>query len=222
MKIPKWKTLLLAAGLILPLVAAAQDDTNEYVMTWQGTEFMTGANGKIVSRHFTQNDFVEEVAANNGLNPKSLEFVYRADKRDTVVVNKSDGTFVADVIQLQYTFTDVSNAPGTTIETFSVLNDEGHVNAIGSAFGTQTTHFNKSGAVTSFSYHGTMQYAFPETNAVFSGSFSTGRRVNIPAAHAALNRATPANPNSAAPVLLPVLHDMRQGVASATVSRARS
>lgn len=216
------KTLLLAAGLILPIAATAQDQ-EQYVMTWRGTAYMNNAQGKIVSRHFTENDFVEEVAANNGLDPKTLVFVYRADKRDTVVAMKSDGAFVADVIQLQYTFTDVSNAPGTSVERLAILNDEGHNIPLGSALGTQTSKFDKNGNLVSFSYHGSLQYAMPETNTVFSGTFSTGKLLKTTAAPIAQNRTRSGNSGPQAPPPIPaVVHEMRNGFASASPPRARS
>lgn len=215
------KTLLLAAGLIVPFIAGAQDQ-EQYVMTWRGTEYMNGPNGKIVTRHFTEADFVNEVAANNGLDPKTLVFVYRADKRDTVVAMKSDGTFVADVIQMQYTFTDVSNAPGTSVERLAILNDEAHDIPLGSALGTQTSRFDKNGNLTSFSFHGGLQYAMPETNAVFSGSFSTGKLLKTTPAPTAMNRTVPANPSSHSPPSVPAFREMKHGYASITPSRARS
>jgi len=54
-----------------------------------------------VAVQFTEQDFVNKVAQDNGLDPSTLVFVYRPDRRDTVVVRASNGAFIADVIQLE-------------------------------------------------------------------------------------------------------------------------
>jgi hypothetical protein len=117
--------------------------------------------------------------------PSLLVFVYRAEKRDTAVVYRSNGEFLADVYQMEYTYNDVTNPTGTTTYRQAFLNDEYHTNAIGSTFGIETKTVNKEGNLSSYSYHGTFQYAMgdsptpldPEVNTVWSGSFSTGARI---------------------------------------------
>ncbi len=98
-----------------------------------------------------------------------------------MVARKSDGAFIADVIQLQYTDTDVSNTDASKTVRQSFLNDEYHASALGSAFGTETIKWDKNGNISTYSYKGTFQYSMPDTGTVYSGSFSTGSRVKYPA-----------------------------------------
>src|SRR5882762_1916262 len=97
----------LALALIGPLVANGDD---LFRMTWRGTSYTTGANGQVVSKSFSEKDFVQQVATNNGLDPKTLVFVYRAAKRDTAVVLATNGQFISDVIQMENNFTDITNS----------------------------------------------------------------------------------------------------------------
>src|SRR5581483_3834229 len=92
-------------ALTQPLLDRADDLFRLY---WRGTYYTTNATGHIIARAFTEQDFVNKVAKDNGLDPSTLVFVYRPNKRDTVVV-RSNGAFVADVIQMEYTYTDVRN-----------------------------------------------------------------------------------------------------------------
>jgi enoyl-[acyl-carrier-protein] reductase (NADH) len=159
------------------LAAQAQEQTNQFLMNWHATGYTTNARGQIVATNLNQQTLINKVAADNGLNPKDLCFVYRVEKLDTAVVYKSNGVFVSDVYQMEYTFQDVTNQTGTTDFIQSLLNDEYHTNAIGSTFGVQTRNYNRAGYISNYSYHGSFQCSFPEDNVVFTGSFSTGARV---------------------------------------------
>ena len=120
-----------------------------------------------------------------------LCLVYRAEKRDMAVVYRSNGEFVADVYQTEYTYLDVTNAADTTTVRQAFLADEYHTDQngnpipTGSTVGIETKTVNKLGNITSYYYHGTFQYAMyggptpldPETNTVWTGTFFTGARV---------------------------------------------
>jgi hypothetical protein len=179
MKTDKLLIFTLAIGMVSCLAAQAQQQTNEVLMTWSATGYTTNAKGNIVATNLTQQTLINKVAADNGINPKDCEFVYRVEKLDTAVVWKTNGVFIADVYQMEYTFQDVTNAADTVDYCQSLLNDEYHTNAIGSTFGIKEQHRNSDGYLTSFSYHGSFQCSFPENNVVFTGSFSTGARVYI-------------------------------------------
>ncbi|HVV00626.1 MAG TPA: hypothetical protein VHH88_04645 [Verrucomicrobiae bacterium] len=146
-------------------------------MTWRGTKYSVGANGKIVAKSFSERDFVNQVAVVNSLNPKALVFVYRPDKHDTAVVNAADGSFVADVIQMEYTYTEVGATDGNRIVRQAFLYDEYHDSALGSAFGTETMKHDADGNLLNDKFHGTFQYSKPDEGTVFSGTFNTGARV---------------------------------------------
>ena len=179
MKISNLLIFALVTGMGSCLAAQAQEQTNEVLMTWSATGYTTNAKGNIIATNLTQQTLINRVAADNGINPKDCEFVYRVEKLDTGVVWKTNGLFIADVYQMEYTFLDVTNAAGTEDYCGSLLNDEYHTNAIGSTFGIKEMRHNSEGYLTSFSYHGTFHCAFPENNVVFTGSFSTGARVYI-------------------------------------------
>jgi hypothetical protein len=153
-------TLALALGLIQPLVSNADD---WFRLSWRGTVYTTGANGQVVSKSFSEKDFIQNVATANGLDAKTLAFVYRPGKHDTVVVNVATGTFVADVIQMENLFQQVSNAGQTKIVRQAFLFDEQR-GQIGSAFGTETAKYDTSGAFISDSFHGTFQYSIADND----------------------------------------------------------
>jgi hypothetical protein len=158
-----------------PLLGNADD---LYRLTWRGSVYTTDASGQLVTRLATEKDFIQKVANDNGLDPKSLAFVYRPNKHDTAVVDAATGAFIADVIQMEHNFTEVSNSGQTKTVRQAFLFDEAHDSALGSAFGTETARRDANGNLLSYTFRGTYQYSIPETGAVYSGTFSTGRRVN--------------------------------------------
>jgi len=171
----------LITGVASCLAAQAQEQTNEYLMTWVAVGYTTNAHGALIETNLNQQTLINKVAADNGINPKDCEFVYRVEKRDTAVVWKTNGVFISDVYQMEYTFEDVTNQEGTINFCESLLNDEYHTNAIGSTFGLEEKAYNRDGYLIGYSYHGTFHCAFPESNVVFTGSFATGARVYLKA-----------------------------------------
>jgi hypothetical protein len=179
MKTYKILMFALVMGMLSRLAAQAQEQTNQFQMSWNATGYTTNAKGKIIATNLNAQTLINKVAADNGLNPRDLVFVYRVEKRDTAVVWKTNGLFVADVYQMEYTYQDVTNETGTTDYIGSLLNDEYHTNAIGSTFGIEDRSYNKEGYISGYSYHGTFHCSFPENNVVFTGSFSTGARIYL-------------------------------------------
>jgi len=166
--------MMIALTLAGPLAASGDD---LFRMNWRGTVYTTGANGQVMAKSFSEKDFVKQVAANNGLDPKKLVFVYRPAKRDTAVVMATNGQFVADVIQMENNFTDVGNTNQTKVVRQTFIYDEAHESALGSAFGTETIRRDADGNILNDSFRGTFNYAIPDQNTVYSGTFSTGARV---------------------------------------------
>ena len=80
--------MTLALSLIVPLIANGDD---LFRMNWRGMSYTTGANGQIVAKPFNEKTFVQQIAANNGLDPKTLVFVYRPNDSDASVVQTSNG-----------------------------------------------------------------------------------------------------------------------------------
>jgi hypothetical protein len=109
MKNPKMLVLAMALGLGWPAVSNGADPVVQFRLSWRGTFYTTNALGTITARSFTDRDFVQKAAIDNGLDPRTLVFVYRAVKHDTAVVRLADGGFVADVLQMEYTYTEVAN-----------------------------------------------------------------------------------------------------------------
>ncbi len=176
-KLSKWCTglaLLAAAGVMQPRLAQADD---LFLIYWRGYSYTTNADGTLSRTLFTEQDYVNKIALDNGLDPATLVMVYRADKRDTAVVLASNGKFIADVIQMEYTFTDVPNAAGNTTVRLAFLYDENHTAALGSACGTEFTARNSSGALVNDYFGGIFQYSYPDQGIVRYGYFATGARV---------------------------------------------
>jgi len=164
----------LILGALQPLVSHADD---LFQLSWRGMAYSTGPNGQVITKPVSERDFIQKVATDNGLDPRTLVFVYRPDKHDTAVVMASNGAFVADVIQMEYNYTEVANSTDTQIVRQAFLYDEAHSSALGSAFGTERAKRDANGNLLSDSFHGTFQYSIPETGVVYSGSFTSGRRI---------------------------------------------
>jgi hypothetical protein len=165
--------LVLSISWIQPLCLQADD---LFQMFWRGTYYTTNSTGHIIAVPFTEQAFVNKVAQDNGLDPSGLVFVYRPNKHDTAVV-RSNGAFVADVIQMEYVFTDVNNPTGSVTVRQALLFDENHSNALGSWMGLELRKFNGQGGLADDTLTGWMQYSIPETNAVYGGQAYTGKRI---------------------------------------------
>ena len=171
------KTIIVLVAFLALQILSAFAQNHQYVLNWSATVYTTSPDGRVVASRLTSKDIIRIIAANNGITDlKSLAFVYRADKRDTAVVRLSDGGIVSDWQQIQYSYTDVAGSNGSTVKQ-AFLNDEYHDQAIGSLFGIENWRHNAGGVTTSYSFRGNFNYAMPETGAVYSGTFSTGRRV---------------------------------------------
>ena len=143
---------------------------------------MNAPNGRIVTQPFTEQSFVNQVARDNELNPRDLVFVFRPNKRDTAVVRKSNGAFVADVIQFGLegnpaSSTDVANPPGTLVLRSALLYDEYHDQPLGTFLGAETRNLRRSGGVTYDNLAGTVHYSYPDQGKIFNAHVSTGPRV---------------------------------------------
>jgi hypothetical protein len=171
MKMKHRLALITAFGLLIPGMNA-----DNFRLSWHGIAYSTDpATGRVVARSFTEKQFVQKIAQDNGLDARTLVFVYRPEQHDTVVMRTVDDGWFADIIQMEYQYTDVSSADQTRTVRQAFLFDEYHSGALGSAFGTATARRNADGVLTSFSFRGTFQYAID--GVVYSGSFSTGARV---------------------------------------------
>jgi hypothetical protein len=168
-------TLLMATAIGLFQASRASAD-DLFQLFWRGTYYTKNESGHIIAVPFTEQDFVNKVAQDNGLDPSGLIFVYRPNRRDTVVV-RSNGAFVADVIQLEYVYTDVTNPTGTVTVRQALLFDENHQNALGSWMGLELSSRDPQGNLQNDQLTGWMQYSIPETDAVYGGQAFTGNRV---------------------------------------------
>ena len=168
-----WLGAVMAVTLISPMSLKADD---LFQLFWRGTIYTKNSNGRIIAFGFTEQDFINKVAQDNGLDPSKLFFVYRPDKRDTAVV-QSNGAFVADVIQMEYQFTDIANPSGSAIVRHALLFDENHTAALGSFFGLETVSRDANGNLMNDSLVGTVFYSMPELGRVYDAHISTGRRI---------------------------------------------
>lgn len=147
-----------------------------FQLFWRVTYYTRNSSGHIVAVSFSEQDFVNQVAQNNNLDPSQLVLVYRPRKRDAAVV-RTDGTFVASVMQMSSTFTDVVNPSGSVIVRHALLTDNSHSTPLGSFFGLELPTMTGGGAFANDTLEGTVLYAIPESDQVFGGQVSTGSRV---------------------------------------------
>src|SRR6478752_1495922 len=118
-------TLIVTVFALQALSLFAQN--HQYLLSWRGTAYATNSAGRVVATHFSERDIIKTIAENNGITDlRNLAFVYRADKRDTAVVRLSDGGFVSDWQQIQYSYTDVTDSNGAYAVKQAFLNDEYH------------------------------------------------------------------------------------------------
>ena len=155
--------------------SARADDL--FQLFWRGTYYTKNDSGHIIAVSFTEQDFVNKVAQDNGLDPATLVFVYRPDRRDTVVVRASTGAFIADVIQMEYTWTDVVNPTGTVVVRHALLFDEYHQAALGSFFGLEIMSHDANGNLVNDSLSGTVLYSKPDFGVVYGAQIWTGARI---------------------------------------------
>jgi hypothetical protein len=178
-------TLSILLGLGSFLTAKAQD---QFLLAWNATGYTYNDKGQSVATNVNAQTFIKKVALDNGLDPADLAFVYRVENLDTVVAFKSNGQFVADIYQMETTYTVITNLQNTASYVQSMLTTEtnlaGDLGNIGGIFGIQEHLYNKEGTLTGFSYHGNFNYTPPGENVVFSGTFSTGARLKLVAAPA--------------------------------------
>lgn len=173
MRQANWLAFISALALIGPMNSRADD---LFRLFWRGVVYTKNSSGHIAAVNFTEQDFVNKVANDNGLDPSTLIFVYRPDKRDTVVV-RQNGAFVADVIQMEYTWTDIENPNGTAIVRHALLFDEAHQAALGSFFGMETPTRDSSGNLVNDRLVGTVMYSKPDQDTVYVAHLTTGSRV---------------------------------------------
>ena len=100
------------------------------------------------------------------------------NRRDTVVVRASTGQFVADVIQMEYTWTDIVNPTGAVIVRHALLFDEYHQAALGSFFGLELVGRDGNGNLVNDSLQGTVLYSKPDVGVVYGAKIWTGGRIN--------------------------------------------
>lgn len=167
-----WLLVVAFAGLQSSNLRA--DDL--FQMFWRGTYYTTNSTGHISAVHFSEQDFVNQVAQSSGLNPSTLVFVYRPQKRDAAVV-QNNGAPVASVVQMQATYTDVVNPRGTVIVRHALLADQSHGTPLGSFFGLELRTLNASGGLVNDSLLGTVFYSKSEIPGVYGAQVSTGGRI---------------------------------------------
>jgi hypothetical protein len=177
------KKYVFGGVLILWMAAVSSGLAFENVeMHWRGTVLTTNLNGRAISKPWTEKEIINLIASNFGETNKAeirdWVLAYRFLKRDVSVIKRSTGEFIADVIQLEYNYTEFPRPDGgNDIQVF--LFQEPRNLAIGSAVGTVRLKFDVGGTITSFSFNGAFNYLDLEADAtpkwVVKGSFVTGR-----------------------------------------------
>jgi hypothetical protein len=177
-------TIILGLGPITAAIAQVQGQ-DQFYLNWNAVGYTYNSKGQFVETNENGETFIKKVAADNGINPADLAFVYRVEHLDTVVAFKTNGQFVADIYQMENTYTAITNLADTISFRQSVLtvenatNFDGTLVDMGGIFGFEDHIYNADGDLVSYSYHGTFNYSPPGVNVVFSGSFSTGARLKF-------------------------------------------
>jgi hypothetical protein len=167
--------VIVGVGMAQSLVSDARD---LYQLSWKGTKYTTNAAGKVVASPYSEKEIIAKCAADNGITDlKSLAYVYVANEKDTEVVFATTGATVCEVFQLENSFTEVPSADGTTVARQSFVFNETHGQALGSAFGLERSKRNMNGDLVTYSYRGNFQFSIPEDNTVYSGTFTTSKRL---------------------------------------------
>jgi hypothetical protein len=177
MKITKKLMCVVVLGLVQPWIGNARDI---YQARWQGTAYRTDpATGRVVTQRYSEKDIIQKCAQDNGITDlKALAYVYVASEQNTEVVWSATGATVCEVFQFEYSHTDVVSADNSQTVRQAFIFDEAHGQSVGSLFGREKAKHDAEGNLTAFSYSGSFQFAFPETGTVYSGTFSTGKRIN--------------------------------------------
>ena len=177
MKISKLVAVLsIACGIVgAANVCHARDI---YACSWKGTKYVANASGKVVAQHYSERDIIAKCASDNGIaDVRSLAYVYVANELNTEVVFAATGATVCEVFQLENSYTAVPSMDGKETIRQSFVFNEAHSQALGSAFGIEHAKRDANGDLTSYSYKGTFQFSILEDGAVYSGTFTTGKRL---------------------------------------------
>jgi hypothetical protein len=173
MKKQTWLFLAVAFSCLSSNVGRADD---LFRLIWRGTYYAKNSSGHIVAVSFSEQDVVNQVAQSTGMDPSQLVFVYRPRKRDTAVV-QNNGAFVTSIMQMQDTFTDVTNPSGSVTVRHALLTDQNHDTPLGSFFGLELRTLNANGGLVGDSLNGTVLYSKSDLGSVFGAKVSTGGRV---------------------------------------------
>jgi hypothetical protein len=173
MKHAKWLRVVL---LLASLQAASVRADDLFQLFWRGTYYTKNSTGHIVAVAFSEKAVINQISQSTGISAGDLVFVYRPKKRDAAVV-RSNGAFVASIVQMQASYTDVVNPNGTVIVRHALLGDQNHDVALGSFFGLELRTINSSGALVNDSLIGTVLYSKSEIPGVFGAQVSTGGRI---------------------------------------------
>jgi hypothetical protein len=174
MKIVSCVVWLIMIGLLQPLVSNARE---VYALSWRGTKYRATADGRIVAVPYSQKDIIAKAALDNGIaDVRSLAFVYVADDHDAEVVFAATGEHVQDIFQFEYSFVEVDSSDGATAVRQAFIFNEAYDSAIGSAFGIERSR-RTNGERIGLSYKGNFQFSFPDRGEVYSGTFTTGKRI---------------------------------------------
>jgi hypothetical protein len=173
MKKQNWLFLVVAFSCLSSSAVHADD---LFRLFWRGTYYTKNSSGHIVAVSFSEQDVVNQVAQSTGMDPSQLVFVYGPRKRDTAVV-QNNGAFVASIMQMQDTFTDVTNPSGSVTVRHALLTDQSHNTPLGSFFGLELRTLDASGGLVGDNLVGTVLYSKSDLGSVFGAQVSTGGRV---------------------------------------------
>jgi hypothetical protein len=174
-------SLFLATITLLATALPSPAARNVFRISWHGTAYTTGANGRVVAQPYSHREIISRYAEVTGVDPRTIAVAYVWDEEEPAeeleIVNLADGASVANVFQFLGGLS-VSGTDGTQSRRQRFLFDEAHRTALGNISGFERYRRNAAGEITSFSYSGRFEFNIPEVNTVYIGTFATGKRIN--------------------------------------------
>lgn len=188
MKMKTTLQFILAASVLQTMALKAED---WFVINWSGTQYYTTDAGKVVAKSYSSRDVLNQIASNVGVSPSDLLLVYRPLRFDIAAIMKDNPAITFDYLQIpdpNGAMVDMSNASGTQTVRHAFIFDEAHGGSggspIGTIFATESQRWNSDHSQQlSESFHGKFQFSNTRSDdpilpvGVFTGSFSTGRRI---------------------------------------------
>lgn len=180
------KTLKLTVALLMAQAALLQA-REMYILNWHEIAYSSNSSGRIVKQKYTTKKIIQDVAQNDGIDPRMLVYVFVPGSSDTEVVWKDTGETVETIYRFDSN-SSAANADDSEGATEASVYDYASGADVGSAFYFDLSRY-RNGVLKKRRIRGSFQLAlpgydtqneFPYTgeDAVIQGTFSTRKALN--------------------------------------------